>query len=81
MQSCAELHGKTFKEELLRSFSGLLRQLLGDAVFLWGRNLLAHFINAYLVGDSFSQAPAICSYPSGGGDGSEHADLPFLWTQ
>lgn len=31
-------------------------------VFLWGCNLLAHFINAYLVDDSFSQALAIRSY-------------------
>ncbi|XP_032318870.1 mitochondrial carrier homolog 1 isoform X4 [Camelus ferus] len=43
-------------------YSGLIPHLLGDVVFLWGCNLLAHFINAYLVDDSFSQALAIRSY-------------------
>ncbi|XP_066217370.1 mitochondrial carrier homolog 1-like [Saccopteryx leptura] len=42
--------------------SSLIPHLLGDVVFLWGCNLLAHFINAYLVDDSFSQALAIRSY-------------------
>uniref|UniRef100_A0A8I3WDC3 Uncharacterized protein n=1 Tax=Callithrix jacchus TaxID=9483 RepID=A0A8I3WDC3_CALJA len=55
--------GKIFKEEgLLGFFVGLIPHLLGDVVFLWGCNLLAHFINAYLVDDSFSQALAIPSY-------------------
>ncbi|MBZ3874178.1 Mitochondrial carrier-like protein 1 [Sciurus carolinensis] len=55
--------GKIFKEEgLLGFFVGLIPPLLGDVVFLWGCNLLAHFINAYLVDDSFSQALAIRSY-------------------
>nr|KAF6506667.1 mitochondrial carrier 1 [Rousettus aegyptiacus] len=55
--------GKIFKEEgLLGFFVGLIPHLLGDVVFLWGCNLLAHFINAYLVDDSFSQALAIRSY-------------------
>ncbi|ELW66111.1 Mitochondrial carrier like protein 1 [Tupaia chinensis] len=45
--------GKIFKEEgLLGFFVGLIPHLLGDVVFLWGCNLLAHFINAYLVDDS-----------------------------
>lgn len=38
-------------------FSGLVPHLLGDVVFLWGCNLLAHFINAYLVDDSVSDSP------------------------
>lgn len=38
-------------------FSGLIPHLLGDVVFLWGCNLLAHFINAYLVDDSVSDSP------------------------
>ncbi|XP_036623879.1 mitochondrial carrier homolog 1 [Trichosurus vulpecula] len=55
--------GKIFKEEgLLGFFVGLIPHLLGDVVFLWGCNLLAHFINAYLVDDSFSQALAVRSY-------------------
>uniref|UniRef100_A0A2K6U674 Mitochondrial carrier homolog 1 n=1 Tax=Saimiri boliviensis boliviensis TaxID=39432 RepID=A0A2K6U674_SAIBB len=55
--------GKIFKEEeLLGFFVGLIPHLLGAVVFLWGCNLLAHFINAYLVDDSFSQALAIRSY-------------------
>uniref|UniRef100_G1P214 Mitochondrial carrier homolog 1 n=1 Tax=Myotis lucifugus TaxID=59463 RepID=G1P214_MYOLU len=55
--------GKIFKEEgFLGFFVGLIPHLLGDVVFLWGCNLLAHFINAYLVDDSFSQALAIRSY-------------------
>lgn len=37
--------------------SGLIPHLLGDVVFLWGCNLLAHFINAYLVDDSVSDTP------------------------
>ncbi|OWK13039.1 MTCH1 [Cervus elaphus hippelaphus] len=36
---------------------GLIPHLLGDVVFLWGCNLLAHFINAYLVDDSVSDTP------------------------
>ncbi|XP_074092493.1 mitochondrial carrier homolog 1 [Macrotis lagotis] len=55
--------GKIFREEgLLGFFVGLIPHLLGDVVFLWGCNLLAHFINAYLVDDSFSQALAVRSY-------------------
>ncbi|XP_051852774.1 mitochondrial carrier homolog 1 isoform X2 [Antechinus flavipes] len=55
--------GKIFQEEgLLGFFVGLIPHLLGDVVFLWGCNLLAHFINAYLVDDSFSQALAVRSY-------------------
>ncbi|XP_036172651.1 mitochondrial carrier homolog 1 isoform X3 [Myotis myotis] len=38
-------------------YSGLIPHLLGDVVFLWGCNLLAHFINAYLVDDSVSDSP------------------------
>ncbi|EHB04396.1 Mitochondrial carrier-like protein 1 [Heterocephalus glaber] len=50
--------GKIFKEEgLLGFFVGLIPHLLGDVVFLWGCNLLAHFINAYLVDDSVSDSP------------------------
>uniref|UniRef100_A0A2I3FWC4 Mitochondrial carrier 1 n=1 Tax=Nomascus leucogenys TaxID=61853 RepID=A0A2I3FWC4_NOMLE len=78
--------GKIFKEEeLLGFFVGLIPHLLGDVVFLWGCNLLAHFINAYLVddqrglgndqnpGSQFSQALAIRSYTKF----VMHADLPL----
>ncbi|KAK2114415.1 Mitochondrial carrier 1 [Saguinus oedipus] len=54
--------GKIFKEEGLLGFVGLIPyflNLLGCVVFLWGCNLLAHFISAYLVDDSFRQALAI----------------------
>uniref|UniRef100_A0A8Q3SHR5 Mitochondrial carrier homolog 1 n=1 Tax=Homo sapiens TaxID=9606 RepID=A0A8Q3SHR5_HUMAN len=86
--------GKIFKEEgLLGFFVGLIPHLLGDVVFLWGCNLLAHFINAYLVDDSVSDTPGGLgndqnpgSQPGPGhpelyqvrdGDCSEHADLPL----
>uniref|UniRef100_A0A2I3GWY1 Mitochondrial carrier 1 n=1 Tax=Nomascus leucogenys TaxID=61853 RepID=A0A2I3GWY1_NOMLE len=47
--------GKLFKEEGLLGFVGLIPHLLGC-------NLLAHFISAYLVDDSFHQALAIRSH-------------------
>uniref|UniRef100_A0A2K6BHG2 Mitochondrial carrier 1 n=1 Tax=Macaca nemestrina TaxID=9545 RepID=A0A2K6BHG2_MACNE len=57
--------GKLFKEEGLLGFVGLIPHLLGDVVFLWGCNLLAHFISAYLVDDSFHQALAVRSHTKG----------------
>uniref|UniRef100_A0A8D0H114 Mitochondrial carrier 1 n=1 Tax=Sphenodon punctatus TaxID=8508 RepID=A0A8D0H114_SPHPU len=43
-------------------FRGLIPHILGDVVFLWCCNLLAHFINTYAVDDNFSQASVIRSY-------------------
>lgn len=41
---------------------GLVPHILGDVIFLWCCNLLAHFINTYAVDDNFSQASVIRSY-------------------
>nr|XP_006125362.2 mitochondrial carrier homolog 1 [Pelodiscus sinensis] len=55
--------GRIFKEEgILGFFVGLVPHILGDVVFLWCCNILAHFINTYAVDDSFSQASVIRSY-------------------
>uniref|UniRef100_H3AP19 Mitochondrial carrier homolog 1 n=1 Tax=Latimeria chalumnae TaxID=7897 RepID=H3AP19_LATCH len=55
--------GRIFKEEgILGFFVGIIPHLLGDIIFLWCCNLLAHFINTYAVDDSFSHAPAVRSY-------------------
>ncbi|MBZ3872672.1 Mitochondrial carrier-like protein 1 [Sciurus carolinensis] len=63
IQRCAELHWEDFQRGGAAGIlCRLIPHLLGDVVFLWGCNLLAHFINAYLVDDSFSQAQAIRSY-------------------
>ncbi|XP_059344056.1 mitochondrial carrier homolog 1 isoform X3 [Ammospiza nelsoni] len=43
-------------------YSGLVPHVLGDVIFLWCCNLLAHFINTYAVDDNFSQASVIRSY-------------------
>uniref|UniRef100_A0A8C3RVK8 Mitochondrial carrier homolog 1 n=1 Tax=Chelydra serpentina TaxID=8475 RepID=A0A8C3RVK8_CHESE len=43
-------------------YSGLVPHILGDVVFLWCCNILAHFINTYAVDDNFSQASVIRSY-------------------
>ncbi|KAL2103254.1 hypothetical protein ACEWY4_000122 [Coilia grayii] len=54
---------KIFQEEGLSGFFvGLVPHVLGEVIFLWCCNLLAHFINTYAVDDSFSQAPAVRSY-------------------
>ncbi|XP_063064367.1 mitochondrial carrier homolog 1-like [Engraulis encrasicolus] len=54
---------KIFQEEGLSGFFvGLVPHVLGEVLFLWCCNLLAHFINTYAVDDSFSQAPAVRSY-------------------
>ncbi|XP_015255616.1 PREDICTED: mitochondrial carrier homolog 1 isoform X1 [Cyprinodon variegatus] len=54
---------KIFKEEGLTGFYiGFVPHLLGEVLFLWCCNLLAHFINTYAVDDSFSQASAIRGY-------------------
>ncbi|XP_037741318.1 mitochondrial carrier homolog 1 [Chelonia mydas] len=55
--------GRIFKEEgILGFFVGLVPHILGDVVFLWCCNILAHFINTYAVDDNFSQAAVIRSY-------------------
>ncbi|XP_059724043.1 mitochondrial carrier homolog 1 isoform X2 [Haemorhous mexicanus] len=55
--------GRIFKEEgVLGFFVGLVPHVLGDVIFLWCCNLLAHFINTYAVDDNFSQASVIRSY-------------------
>ncbi|NXI55239.1 MTCH1 protein, partial [Chloroceryle aenea] len=55
--------GRIFKEEgILGFFVGLVPHILGDVIFLWCCNLLAHFINTYAVDDNFSQASVIRSY-------------------
>ncbi|KAJ7424798.1 Mitochondrial carrier 1 [Pitangus sulphuratus] len=43
-------------------YSGLVPHILGDVIFLWCCNLVAHFINTYAVDDNFSQASVIRSY-------------------
>lgn len=54
---------KIFQEEGIGGFFvGLVPHVLGEVIFLWCCNLLAHFINTYAVDDSFSQAPAVRSY-------------------
>ncbi|KAM6976413.1 mitochondrial carrier homolog 2 [Aplochiton taeniatus] len=54
---------KIFKEEGVGGFFvGLVPHVLGEVIFLWCCNILAHFINAYSVDDNFSQAPAVRSY-------------------
>uniref|UniRef100_A0A8V5GHZ0 Uncharacterized protein n=1 Tax=Melopsittacus undulatus TaxID=13146 RepID=A0A8V5GHZ0_MELUD len=55
--------GRILKEEgILGFFVGLVPHILGDVIFLWCCNLLAHFINTYAVDDNFSQASVIRSY-------------------
>ncbi|XP_048352213.1 mitochondrial carrier homolog 1 isoform X2 [Sphaerodactylus townsendi] len=55
--------GTILKEEgFLGFFVGLIPHILGDVVFLWCCNLLAHFINTYAVDDNFNQASVIRSY-------------------
>uniref|UniRef100_A0A8B9SL51 Mitochondrial carrier-like protein 1 n=1 Tax=Anas platyrhynchos TaxID=8839 RepID=A0A8B9SL51_ANAPL len=41
---------------------GVVPHIVGDVIFLWCCNLLAHFINTYAVDDNFSQASVIRSY-------------------
>ncbi|XP_044068791.1 mitochondrial carrier homolog 1-like isoform X4 [Siniperca chuatsi] len=54
---------KIFKEEGVAGFYvGLVPHVLGEVLFLWCCNLLAHFINTYAVDESFSQASAVRSY-------------------
>ncbi|XP_077190452.1 mitochondrial carrier homolog 1 isoform X2 [Paroedura picta] len=55
--------GMILKEEGFGGFFvGLIPHILGDVVFLWCCNLLAHFINTYAVDDNFNQASVIRSY-------------------
>lgn len=52
-----------FKEEGLAGFYvGLVPHVVGEVLFLWCCNLLAHFINTYAVDENFSQASAVRSY-------------------
>ncbi|CAI5678640.1 mitochondrial carrier homolog 1 isoform X2 [Oreochromis niloticus] len=54
---------KIFKEEGVAGFYvGLIPHVLGEVLFLWCCNLLAHFINTYAVDESLSQASAVRSY-------------------
>ncbi|XP_040009118.1 mitochondrial carrier homolog 1-like isoform X2 [Xiphias gladius] len=54
---------KIFKDEGVAGFyGGLIPHVLGEVLFLWCCNLLAHFINTYAVDESFSQASAVRSY-------------------
>ncbi|XP_030278708.1 mitochondrial carrier homolog 1 isoform X3 [Sparus aurata] len=54
---------KIFKEEGVAGFYvGFVPHVVGEVLFLWCCNLLAHFINTYAVDDSFSQASAVKSY-------------------
>lgn len=52
-----------FQEEGVAGFYvGLVPHMLGEVLFLWCCNLLAHFINTYAVDENFSQASAVRSY-------------------
>uniref|UniRef100_A0AAZ3S022 Mitochondrial carrier 1 n=1 Tax=Oncorhynchus tshawytscha TaxID=74940 RepID=A0AAZ3S022_ONCTS len=54
---------KIFNDEGIGGFFvGVVPHVLGEVIFLWCCNLLAHFINTYAVDDNFSQAPAVRSY-------------------
>ncbi|XP_064160760.1 mitochondrial carrier homolog 1-like [Anguilla rostrata] len=54
---------KIFQEEGVGGFFvGIIPHVLGEVIFLWCCNLLAHLINTYAVDDNFSQAPAVRSY-------------------
>uniref|UniRef100_A0A7N5ZRZ6 Mitochondrial carrier 1 n=1 Tax=Anabas testudineus TaxID=64144 RepID=A0A7N5ZRZ6_ANATE len=54
---------KIFKEEGVAGFYvGLMPHVLGEVLFLWCCNLLAHFINTYAVDENFTQASAVRSY-------------------
>ncbi|KAJ8360684.1 hypothetical protein SKAU_G00172090 [Synaphobranchus kaupii] len=54
---------RIFQEEGVGGFFvGLIPHVLGEVIFLWCCNLLAHLINTYAVDDNFSQAPAVRSY-------------------
>ncbi|XP_077569152.1 mitochondrial carrier homolog 1-like [Stigmatopora nigra] len=54
---------RIFKEEGVAGFYvGLMPHVLGEVLFLWCCNLLAHLINTYAVDDGFSQASAVRSY-------------------
>uniref|UniRef100_A0A8C4KCL6 Mitochondrial carrier 1 n=1 Tax=Dromaius novaehollandiae TaxID=8790 RepID=A0A8C4KCL6_DRONO len=53
--------GRIFKEEgILGFFVGLVPHILGDVIFLWCCNLLAHFINTYAVDDNVNTANFLC---------------------
>ncbi|XP_028652876.1 mitochondrial carrier homolog 1-like [Erpetoichthys calabaricus] len=54
---------RIYKEEgLMGFFVGLVPHLMGEVIFLWCCNLLAHLINTYAVDDNFTHAPAVRSY-------------------
>lgn len=39
--------------------SGLVPHVVGEVLFLWCCNLLAHFINTYVVDESVSPSPVL----------------------
>uniref|UniRef100_A0A1A8BTM2 Mitochondrial carrier 1 n=1 Tax=Nothobranchius kadleci TaxID=1051664 RepID=A0A1A8BTM2_NOTKA len=54
---------KILKEEGVTGFYvGFIPHVLGEVLFLWCCNVLAHFINTYAVDEGFSQASAVRSY-------------------
>ncbi|KAJ8016441.1 hypothetical protein DPEC_G00007240 [Dallia pectoralis] len=54
---------RIFQEEGIGGFFvGVVPHVLGEVIFLWCCNLLAHLINTYAVDDNFSQASAVRSY-------------------
>ncbi|KAM3618574.1 uncharacterized protein V6R79_021943 [Siganus canaliculatus] len=54
---------KIFKEEGVTGFYvGLVPHVVGEVLFLWSCNLLAHFINTYAVDETFSQTSVVRSY-------------------
>nr|XP_038024401.1 mitochondrial carrier homolog 1 isoform X3 [Anas platyrhynchos] len=53
---------RIFKEEgILGFFVGVVPHIVGDVIFLWCCNLLAHFINTYAVDDNI--AMSMLTYP------------------
>ncbi|MED6250333.1 Mitochondrial carrier 1 [Ataeniobius toweri] len=55
---------KIFQEEGLAGFYiGFVPHVLGEVLFLWCCNLLAHFINTYAVDDNV-RISAVCSKES-----------------
>uniref|UniRef100_A0A3B5B5E6 Mitochondrial carrier 1 n=1 Tax=Stegastes partitus TaxID=144197 RepID=A0A3B5B5E6_9TELE len=65
LQNCllSVLGGSSYlPEQCLCVCRGFIPHVLGEVLFLWCCNLLAHFINTYAVDESFSQASAVRSY-------------------
>ncbi|XP_013880196.1 mitochondrial carrier homolog 1 [Austrofundulus limnaeus] len=54
---------RIFEEEGVSGFyAGFVPHVLGEVLFLWCCNLLAHLINTYAADEGFSQASAVRSY-------------------